>query len=295
MPVSVGEQVKRRIPWFVKIPAKILLSRLPIRARRWQDLNLFRAGPMDQPKYAYDIFRKHFDVIGRTDLQGCTILELGPGNSLLTALFARCLGANRTLLVDSERLATEDISIFEKAGRILSELGCPVPRMDGASSMTAVLGSLNAAYLTCGLESLQALPDGEVDFLFSNAVLEHIRLSEFATLMKETRRVLKPCGVASHVIDYRDHLQNGLNHLRFSEQVWESEFMARSGFYTNRLTWPAMTHVFEAVGFDSEPHSLQRWPEGLPTMQRRMAHPFRDKPTEELMTMLAHVVLRPKR
>src|SRR5215471_14902156 len=108
MPLSAGEHLKKHIPWFLKIPAKIVLSRLPIGARRWQDLNLFRAGPMDQPKYAYDTFKKHFDATGRSDLHACTVLELGPGNSLLTALFARSFGAARTLLVDSERLATED-------------------------------------------------------------------------------------------------------------------------------------------------------------------------------------------
>jgi hypothetical protein len=26
-----------------------------------------------------------------------------------------------------------------------------------------------------------------------------------------------------------------LNNLRFSERIWESEFMAKSGFYTNRI------------------------------------------------------------
>lgn len=294
MPVSVTENLKSRIPWFVKIPAKIVLSRLPIGARHWQDMNIFRAGPMDQPQYAYDTFKKHFDATGMGDLQGCTVLELGPGNSLLTALFARSFGATRALLVDSERLATEDLSIFAQAEQILSELRRPVSEAGSGLSLNAVLDRLNATYLTDGLASLQSIPDGEVDFLFSNAVLEHIRLSEFAALVKETRRVLKPDGAASHVIDYRDHLQNGLNHLRFSERLWESKFMAGSGFYTNRITWPEMKSIFETVGFHVEPHSLQPWPAGLPTLQKRMALPFRNKPSHELMTMLAHIVLRPR-
>jgi hypothetical protein len=35
------------IPWYVKIPAKIVLSRLPVNPLTWQRLNLFRAGVMD--------------------------------------------------------------------------------------------------------------------------------------------------------------------------------------------------------------------------------------------------------
>jgi hypothetical protein len=98
--------------------------------------------------------------------------------------------------------------------------------------------------------------------------------------------------VASHQIDFRDHLQNELNNLRFSERVWESKFMVRSGFYTNRIAWPAMRKMFEEGGFWVELRSSRRWPGGLPTRQKSMAPPFRDLPEEELMTMGAHVILR---
>lgn len=42
-------------------------------------------------------------------------------------------------------------------------------------------------------------------FFFRNAVLEHIRLKEFLLQVLEMKRVLKPEGVASHQIDFRDH------------------------------------------------------------------------------------------
>jgi SAM-dependent methyltransferase len=153
---------------------------------------------------------------------------------------------------------------------------------------------LNAEYLTTGITSLQRIPEGQVDFLFSNAVLEHVRLSQFASLAKEMRRVLRRDGVASHQIDFRDHLEEALNNLRFPEAIWESDFMARSGFYTNRLPWPAMKQIFEDSGFCVEMLVMQPWPQGLPTPQRSMALPFRKMPAEQLMIMGAHVILRPK-
>jgi len=288
------EKLKQATPWFVKIPAKIILSRLPVGWRRWQRLNLFRAGAMDTPEYAFNTFKKHFEASGLTSLGGCTVLELGPGNSLLTALYAHVWGATKSWLVDSEPLASEDTSIFTRAERMLSECNLPAAGVEAAPSLNAVLEKLNATYLTQGLTSLRSIPDQEIDFFFSNAVLEHVRLAEFADLAKEMRRVLKPAGVASHQIDFRDHLQNGLNNLRFSTRTWESEFMARSGFYTNRLTWPAMKKLFEEAGFAVELVSAERWSDHLPTPQSSMAIPFRNLPAEELMVMSAHAVLRPR-
>lgn len=289
----ITENLKARIPWFLKIPAKVALSRLPVRDKQWQKLNIFRAGAMDSPESAFDIFKRHLEESGLTTLRECTVLELGPGNGLLTALYARSFGATRTWLIDAGPLASIDVRLFAEAERLLSTLDLPVPDVGRAPSMEIALGQLNTTYLTEGLTSLQTVPDEAVDYMFSNAVLEHIRLAEFAKTAKEMRRILKPSGVASHRIDFRDHLQNGLNNLRFREQIWESEFMARSGFYTNRLNWQAMEKLLQQAGFCIEVRSIDNWPRGLPTRQRVMAQPFRSMPTDELMVMGAHIVLHP--
>jgi SAM-dependent methyltransferase len=289
----IAENLKARIPWFLKIPAKVALSRLPIRDKQWQKLNLFRAGTMDSPEFAFSIFKKHYEESGLTTLKDCAVLELGPGNGLLTALYARSFGATCTWLIDAGQLASIDVLLFVEAERVLSTLNLPVPHVCRASSMEIALKQLNATYLTGGLTSLQTVPDETIDFMFSNAVLEHVRLSEFAKTISEMRRVLKPNGVASHQIDFRDHLQNGLNNLRFRERIWESEFMASSGFYTNRLNWPTMEKLFRDARFSVELRSFHTWPKGLPTRQRDMARPFRNMPAGELMIMDAQVVLHP--
>jgi SAM-dependent methyltransferase len=289
----ITENLKARIPWFLKIPAKIALSRLPIRDKQWQKLNLFRAGTMDSPESALAIFKRHYEESGLTTLRDGTVLELGPGNGLLTALYARSFGAARTWLIDAGPLASTDVRLFVEAERVLSALNLPVPHVGPASSMEIALEQLNATYLTEGLASLQTVPDETIDFMFSNAVLEHVRLSEFPKTVREMRRVLKPNGVATHQIDFRDHLQNGLNNLRFHERIWESEFMASSGFYTNRLTWPTMEKLFHEAGLSVELRSFRTWPKGLPTHQRGMARPFRNMSANELMVMDAKVALRP--
>ena len=51
----------------------------------------------------------------------------------------------------------------------------------------------------------------------------HIRKSQFNDLQRESKRLLKSSGKASHSIDFQDHLDYGLNNLRFSKDL-ESNF-----------------------------------------------------------------------
>jgi ubiquinone/menaquinone biosynthesis C-methylase UbiE len=255
--------VKTVIPWYVKIPAKIVLSRLPIAPLTWQRLNLFRAGVMDNEESARSIFLKHLNTAGLFDLTGKTVLELGPGNGLLTGKLAAELGASKTWLIDAAPLA------------------------EPASFP-------NTEYLSNGLPSLRTVPTASVDFLFSNAVLEHIRLKELPATIAEMKRVLKPDGVASHQIDFRDHLGGALNNLRFSADTWESDFMAKSGFYTNRVPWPQMAGMMAAAGFSLNVIHQDCWP-SLPTSPKSMAEPFQHMKPQELLTWGCHVLLKPAR
>jgi len=248
------------IPWFVKLSGKIVLSRLPVSGLAWQRLHLFRAGVMDNEESARKIFFQHLNSVGLTDLHGKTILELGPGNGLLSGKFANELGAEKTWLIDAFPLA--EPATFP-----------------------------NTVYRSEGLKSLKEIPSGSVDYLFSNAVLEHIRLKEFPELIFETRRILKPDGLCSHQIDFRDHLGGALNNLRFSEQRWESDFMSSSGFYTNRIPWSRMCQIIAGEGFAITTIKRDVWP-ALPTPQRAMAEPYQEMNAQDLLTWGCHVVLR---
>jgi SAM-dependent methyltransferase len=292
--MKIPKSLKRSVPWYVKIPVKCAIARLPVSDRFWQRLNVFRAGAMDDPAKALSTLEFFVRLAGLPSLAGRTVLELGPGNSLLTALFAASLGGERTWLVDVKRLAETDVSLFTKAIALVEEKRMPVPDLDGCRSTGEILKKLRATYETGGIASLAKIPDASVDFLFSAVVLQHVRLDGFPELLRHSRRILKPAGVAAHTIDFRDHLQRALNHLRFSERVWESPFMANSGFYTNRIPWPRMKRMFEESGFSVEVKHLEFWPHGLPTQRHKMAMPFREMPVEDLLVSGTQVVLRPQ-
>jgi len=163
----------------------------------------------------------------------------------------------------------------------------------GINTLAGLLKACNAHYGTEGVNSLRQIPDGTVDFIWSQAVLEHIRMHEFHDTMLELRRVLRPDGVCSHSIDLKDHIGGALNNLRFSKELWESDFMAHSGFYTNRIRYNEMLDLFNIAGFEVNVIHLDRW-DKMPTRHYSFSKEFRNLSEDEFRICGFDVVLRPR-
>ena len=112
--------------------------------------------------------------------------------------------------------------------------------------------------------------------------MEHVRKKELDILIKEMFRILKPHGVISHNINYKDHLDESLNNLRFSERLWESNFFFKSGFYTNRIPAVVMHQYFRDNGFNLIEEDFGRWNE-LPINRNSLNKEFKKFTDEELM------------
>lgn len=279
------------VPWWGKIAAKIVLSRIPVAYEFWRARRLFQHGAMDEPLYALEGFRELFEMADRPGGAAFTVLELGPGDSLFSALVVHALGGARCWLVDAGPFATSELGLY---GRMVDELdsrGLRVPPPDALTSLTNLLEACNTQYLTAGLDSLRTIPDESVDFIWSRAVLEHVRRHEFPDTLGEFRRILKPGGASVHRVDLRDHLGGRLDNLRFSDRHWESDLMARSGFYTNRIRHAEMLRLFETAGFEAEVTKTSQW-DTLPTPRARLAPRFRGLDDADLMISGFDVVLR---
>src|SRR5262245_36048916 len=111
--------VRQLIPWWARIATKVVLSRTPLDYRRWQKWGLFVHGAMDRPAYAYRVVTSHLERVGWSSCREKTILELGPGDSLATALIAAAFGAERCYLVDAGFFATRDLEIYLKLQKYL--------------------------------------------------------------------------------------------------------------------------------------------------------------------------------
>jgi SAM-dependent methyltransferase len=280
------------IPWWAKIAAKLLLSRVPLGHRAWRRLGAFRHGAMLDPGYALQVFRDHFARCVRGAREGFVALELGPGDSLASAVIAAAHGATRTYLIDVGSFASADADDYRRVADYLRKQGLQPPDLEGVKSLESLLRACRATYATGGLQSLRELRTGSVDFIWSQAVLEHVRRAQFRDVVGEMRRIIRTGGVCSHQIDLQDHLGGALNNMRLPTRWWEADWMARSGFYTNRMRMQEMLSAFEAAGFAVADLSTLSW-ERLPTPRHALAREFRSLPPEELLVRSFTVTLRP--
>ncbi len=286
------QSIKSTLPWWVKIGAKLVLSRIPAKYAFWQRAGIFRHGYMDSVDYAISIVSSHLKRSELKNIQGKTLLELGPGDSISTALIAKAHGAN-SVLIDSGPYATRDLAIYKTLSDALVKLGYSMPAIEDARSFDELLELCDARYLTRGLNSLRGLEDNSVDLVFSQAVLEHISRRDFLATQQQIKNVLRPTGVCSHRVDLRDHLGGALNNLRFKHELWESDFFANSGFYTNRLQMDIMIEQFTSAGFECDILNVERW-KHLPTRRKYMAYPFVEMSEEKLNVSGFDIILRPK-
>jgi SAM-dependent methyltransferase len=280
------------VPWWAKIGAKLTLSRLPVPYGVWSRLGIFRHGDMADPVRAIGAFRTHLERARavRAVPDGFTMLELGPGDSVLSAGVARALGGRESWLSDAGDFACRDPELFVALDAALSKEGLPSNNLPAGLSFEETLSRLNAHYLTGGVASLTAIPDRSVDLVWSSVVLEHVRRHEFPTLAAELARILTPNGMMSHAVDLRDHLGGSLNNLRFSHERWEHPSWRDAGFYTNRMSQAEIIETFARAGFKAVSVENDLWPG--PPLQRTKMHPsFRGRSDAELSIAGFDVVL----
>lgn len=280
------------VPWWAKIAAKLVLARLPVSGGTWQRLGVFSPGGMLEADYAIAVFERHYKGAGAPG-PGFSFLELGPGDSLASAVIGRAYGAAQSWLIDQGSYVSRDPAVYDRLIAELRQRTTPGTLPDDLAfeDLEGLLRACGAEYHDQGLASLARIPDGACDMVFSQAVLEHVPREDFTTLGRELYRLLKPGGVATHAIDFRDHLGGGLNNLRFSPGLWEAPWFARrSGFYTNRLRLSEMCDAFHGAGFDVEIGEKRAW-DRLPLPHGALHPAFRSLEDDDLLTRSAFVRL----
>ncbi len=269
--------------WLLKIVIKIIFSRLNIPYKFWKKLNIFRHGKMEDFSYARKIFEIHFrDMSEVNKIKNPVIMEIGPGDSLFSMVYSRRYSKEKFFFLDVNDFASKDLNLYfklqkklEKEHYLSNKLKKPFESFD------KLLNFYNTKYLISGLESLREINDNSIDYIFSHSVMEHIRKYELNNLIKEMYRILKPNGVISHNINYKDHLGESLNNLRFSEKIWESDLFANSGFYTNRIPAVEMHQYFKNSGFNLFKEDYGRW-DKLPISRSSLSKEFRKFTNDEL-------------
>jgi len=289
MPMPVIEW-RKKFPWQLQMTAKIGVEQLHLSYRLLKQLGLTLYGGMERPQYAYDVFMQHFKYTPPLH-KDFTVLELGPGDSLSSALIAHTLGVSKSYLVDTGSYAERNAACYLQLVQFLGKQGFDVSDLVRCRSLDDYMMVCNCRYLTSGLTSLRTIPDSSIDFVWSNAVLEHIRKTEFLETLTELRRIIKSSGVSSHVMDLRDHMNESLNHLRLSTRFWNSHLIRTSNF-TNRIRFLEALSDFRLAGFEPKIVKLRSWSQ-LPVPKKKMTEEFQTLSDEDLRVWGFHALLYP--
>ena len=284
-----------KLPWWLKIAIKSVIDVLPVSYERVRKIVTGYGGEMTSLKYAEEIFEKFivdYESIEPSTYRG-TLLELGPGGSLIGGVIGRGLGFERCILVDVGDFASRDPALY----RPLVDKLPPETRevylnaLEKTGDVVESFRQIGIDYRSMGLESLRDIPDSTVTFSFSNAVLEHVNVSQFAATVEELNRIHCPDSISSHQVDYKDHLDRSLHNLRFPRSFWEHRLFPNSGFYTNRMRHSDVRRAFVDGGFTVERESMVRWDE-LPLSRSSMAVEFQGYSDEDLLISGARLVCR---
>ena len=283
-------ELRNKFPWQLQMTAKIGVEQLHLSYRFLKHLGLTLYGGMERPQYAFDVFMQHFKSTPRLH-KDFTVLELGPGDSLSSALIAHTLGVSKSYLVDTGSYAESNVACYLRLVQFLGKQGLDISDLAKCRSLDDYMMVCNCKYLTSGLASLRTIADSSIDFIWSNAVLEHIRKTEFLETLKEFRRIIKSSGVSSHVMDLRDHMNESLNHLRLSTRFWDS-YLIRTSNFPNRIRFLEALSDFRLAGFEPKIVKLRRWSQ-LPVSKKKMAEEFQTLSDENLRVWDFHALLYP--
>ena len=196
-------------------------------------------------------------------LAGRTVWLHEPGPVPFAPLAAYLLtgrGALVTATVDppSDRYAAAAVGAVPDAGFIVDG-GAPARRTALAGLRRATVEELlrqtgTRAALGCDPSRLP-LEDASADLCHSGGVLEHYPPETLAAFLRESFRVLRPGGIASHVYDHRDHLRHVdpswpfLAHMALPDPLHHALCGHRLLFH-NRLAPKEVLALFEAAGFE---------------------------------------------
>ncbi len=225
----------------------------------------------------YELFKKHapnyIRHLSRLREQGFEIgsdksfLEIGTGWDVNIAYLARLTGFRDVTTVDAFRHVQPKqieacVKLFPQlAKQLAAEFALDEETLTSEFSVAAQIPGIefckwaNINYIAPISKDYREVASASCDLAYSTAVFEHIYVDDVITTIAQIRRVLKPGGLTSHVIDLKDHFayfQPGLpyNHcLRFTDKQWR--FWAGNPMsFTNRLLASDWEKLFQDAGLE---------------------------------------------
>jgi hypothetical protein len=273
--------------------------------------------------YCYWVWLHHLVLARRHGLSGKldAVAELGPGDSLGTALAALLSGVDRYYAFDiiSYANAEMNLRILDQLVGLYEDRTAPsagsrnsgivsldeFPREEVSESelsrtlAPARIEALRAAVKEPGTTQdgvwlsyepdwlgTQAAPHEQAKLLISQAVLEHV--DDLTGAYAAMHRWLPPGGMISHEIDFRSHdfARDWNGHWTFSEATW-SLIRGRRRYAINREPLSTHLRLIEQAGFRVV--YVKRLSKLSAISREQLAPRFREMPEEDLTTSTALV------
>jgi SAM-dependent methyltransferase len=210
-------------------------------------------------------------------------LEIGSGWYPTLPLLLHFGGAKSVRTVDLNRHMRLDLALRCASGieSRVSDLAKATGR-DEASILVTLRSTVRALERGAGIAeategvidyrapsdaSATGLPEGSVDVVFSNDVLEHIPAPIIERCFAEASRILRPGGIMAHAVNCGDHYAysdrsiSQLNYLRYSESGWAR--WNNAFLYQNRLRAIDFTDMARKAGFVIEVDTSRPHPKRL--------------------------------
>lgn len=271
----------------MKLKAKALLSGLASWLPGYDVART--TGGTDSARYCYSVWLRHLvlaEASGRLQAGVPRIVaELGPGDSVGIGIAALLSGAERYYALDllpysdlrrSRALLDELVGLFRARASIPGEDEFPAlkPALAGNSfphellrddALRAALDPARLAAIGDAIDRASAAPtlivyqapwndpavirQGSIDFIFSQAVLEHV--DDLAGVYAAMRTWLAPGGLMSHQVDFRSHRKADTwdGHWTYSDLAWKV-VVGRRAFLLNREPYSRHLEMLRRNGFE---------------------------------------------
>lgn len=214
---------------------------------------------LETVKTHFNNFKKYFTL---KDIKDCTYYEFGSGYDMVIPISMSLLGFKKLICIDIRELIFPElindsirrIKKFKDKLGIGSSLSENIHTVNRKNYRDVLREYFRIEYIAPLDARNTGIESNSVDFILSNATMEHIRQKDLADILKECYRILNKGGVMSNIIDYRDHwsfFDNSIsiyNYLMFNEKQWSNH--NPSIMYQNRMRHIDYIKIINRVGFE---------------------------------------------
>lgn len=228
------------------------------------------------------------------------VLEIGPGVSCGMSLYFLARGSKKVVMVDREHRFFLD----KKDELVVKDLCDYLENTYGATDIYSKAFEINNSRLILNPKSLEAhyggitnvpLPDSSVDFIFSNAVMEHV--SDVEVAFAEMNRLLKPGSYMAHNVDLRVHgpikKTSPLAHLQYADWEWKL-LTARKMSYINRLRRSDFEKLLNKTNFEllHMKNNDEATDEYIDEIRSQFINKFREMDVKDIKTLGISIVAK---